>query len=143
MASKSARDIMSDSPAVCTPDTSSQDAARMMQDNDCGSLPVVENRSSMKLAGMVTDRDLALRVLGRGMDANTPVREAMTKNVSSVKLDDDLNAVERVMTGQQVRRVPVVDGQDRVVGIVAQADLARELSGSKDVGRVVEKISQP
>jgi CBS domain-containing protein len=143
MASRSARDIMSDSPAVCTPETSSQDAARMMQDNDCGSLPVVESRNSMKLAGMVTDRDLALRVLGRGMDANTPVREAMTKNVSSVKLDDDLNAVERVMTGQQVRRVPVVDGQDRVVGIVAQADLARELSGSKDVGRVVEKISRP
>jgi CBS domain-containing protein len=143
MASRSARDIMSDSPAVCTPETSSQDAARMMQDNDCGSLPVVESRNSMKLAGMVTDRDLALRVLGRGMDANTPVREAMTRNVSSVKVDDDLNAVERVMTGQQVRRVPVVDGQDRVVGIVAQADLARELGGSKDVGRVVEKISQP
>jgi CBS domain-containing protein len=143
MASRSARDIMSDSPAVCTPETSSQDAARMMQDNDCGSLPVVESRNSMKLAGMVTDRDLALRVLGRGLDSNTPVREAMTKNVSSVKLDDDLNAVERVMTGQQVRRVPVVDGQDRVVGIVSQADLARELSGSKEVGRVVEKISQP
>ena len=138
-----ARDLMTDSPAVCTPETSSQDAARMMQDNDCGSLPVVESRNSMKLAGMVTDRDLALRVLGRGMDANTPVREAMTKNISSVKVDDGLDAVERVMTGQQVRRVPVVDGQDRVVGIIAQADLARELSGSKDVGRVVEKISQP
>lgn len=143
MASKSARNIMTDSPAVCTPETTSQDAARMMQDNDCGSLPVVENRNSMKLVGMVTDRDLALRVLGRGLDANTPVREAMTKNISSVKVDDGLDAVERVMTGQQVRRVPVVDGQDRVVGIVAQADLARELSGSKDVGRVVEKISQP
>ena len=77
------------------------------------------------------------------MDAGTPVREAMTRNVSSVKVDDDLDAVERVMTGQQVRRVPVVDGQDRVVGIVAQADLARELGGSKEVGRVVEKISQP
>lgn len=138
-----ARDLMTDSPAVCTPETSSQDAARMMQDNDCGSLPVVESRNSMKLAGMVTDRDLALRVLGRGMDANTPVREAMTKNVSSVKVDDDLNAVERVMTGQQVRRVPVVDGQDRVVGIVAQADLARELGTSQEVGRVVEKISRP
>ena len=143
MASKSARDIMTDSPAVCTPDTTSQDAARMMQDNDCGSLPVVESRDSMKLVGMVTDRDLALRVLGRGMDANTPVREAMTKNVSSVKIDDDLNDVERVMSGQQVRRVPVVDDQGRVVGIVAQADLARELGGAKEVGRVVEKISQP
>ena len=138
-----ARDLMTDRPAVCTPQTSSQDAARMMQDNDCGSLPVVESRNSMKLAGMVTDRDLALRVLGRGLDANTPVREAMTKNIASVKLEDSLRDIERVMTGQQVRRVPVVDGQDRVVGIVAQADLARELGTSQEVGRVVEKISQP
>ena len=143
MSANNARDLMTDSPAVVTPETSTQDAAKMMQDNDCGSLPVVESRNSMKLAGMVTDRDLALRVLGRGLDGNTPVREAMTKNVSSVKVDDDLQAVERVMTGQQVRRVPVVDGQDRVVGIVAQADLARELGTSQEVGRVVEKISQP
>ena len=145
MASKSARDIMTDSPAVVTAETTARDAARMMQDNDCGSLPVVESRGSMKLIGMVTDRDLALRILARDQDANTPVREAMTKNVSSVKQDDDLDAVERVMSGQQVRRVPVVDGQDRVVGIIAQADLARELDsvGRKDFSRVVEKISQP
>ncbi|HEV2854684.1 MAG TPA: CBS domain-containing protein [Thermoanaerobaculia bacterium] len=145
MASKSARDIMTDSPAVVTAETTARDAARMMQDNDCGSLPVVDSRDSMKLIGMVTDRDLALRILGRGQDPNTPIREAMTKNVSSVKQDDDLDAVEHVMSGQQVRRVPVVDGQDRVVGIIAQADLARELEsvGRKDFSRVVEKISQP
>ena len=137
-----ARDLMTGSPAVCTPQTSSQDAARMMQDNDCGSLPVVDSRDSMKLVGMVTDRDLALRVLGRGMDSNTPVREAMSKKIASVKVDDDLKAVERVMTGQQVRRVPVVDGHDRVVGIVAQADLARALGTSPEVSRVVEKISR-
>lgn len=145
MASKNARDIMTDSPAVATAETTARDAARMMEDNDCGSLPVVESRDSMKLIGMVTDRDLALRILGRGQDPNTPIREAMTKNVSSVKQDDDLDAIERVMSGQQVRRVPVVDGQGRVVGIVAQADLARELDavGRKDFSKVVEKISQP
>ncbi|MFL6197444.1 MAG: CBS domain-containing protein [Thermoanaerobaculia bacterium] len=145
MASKSARDIMTDSPAVVTSETTARDAARMMEDNDCGSLPVVENRDSLKLLGMVTDRDLALRVLGRGQNPDTPIREAMTRNVSSVRLEDDLDAVERVMSGQQVRRVPVVDGQDRVVGIIAQADLARELRavGKDDFTRVVEKISQP
>jgi CBS domain-containing protein len=145
MASKNARDIMTDSPAVVTAETTARDAARMMQDNDCGSLPVVESRDSMKLIGIVTDRDLALRILGRGQDPNTPIREAMTKNVSSVKQDDDLDAVERVMSGQQVRRVPVVDGQDRLIGIIAQADLARELGsvGRKDFSRVMEKISQP
>ncbi len=145
MASKSARDIMTDSPAVVTPETTARDAARLMEDNDCGSLPVVESRNSMKLTGIVTDRDLALRILGRGQAPNTPVREAMTKNVSCVKQDDDLDAVERVMSGQQVRRVPVVDDQDRIIGIIAQADLARELKavGHKDFGQVVEKISQP
>ena len=145
MASKNARDIMTDSPAVATAETTARDAARMMEDNDCGSLPVVESRDSMKLIGMVTDRDLALRILGRGQDPNTPVREAMTRNVSSAKADDDLDAVERVMSGQQVRRVPVVDDQGRVIGIIAQADLARELEsvGRKDFSRVVEKISQP
>jgi CBS domain-containing protein len=145
MASKTARDIMTASPAVVTPDTTARDAARMMEENDCGSLPVVEGRDAMKLTGMVTDRDLALRVLGRGQNPETPVREAMTSNVSSVKVDDSLDAVERVMSGQQVRRVPVVDGQDRVVGIIAQADLARELHavGKDDFARVVEKISQP
>jgi CBS domain-containing protein len=136
---------MTDSPAVCTAETTAQDAARMMEDNDCGSLPIVDSRDSMKLAGVVTDRDLALRVLGRGQAASTPVREAMTKNVSTVKADDDLDAIESVMSGQQVRRVPVVDEQGRVIGIVAQADLARELKsvGRKDFSKVVEKISQP
>lgn len=145
MAAKNARDIMTQSPAVCTPETSARAAATLMEQNDCGSLPVVENRDSMKLVGMVTDRDLAIRVLGRGQDPNTPIREAMTRNVSSVKADDDLDEVERLMSGQQVRRIPVVDDRGRVVGIIAQADLARELRsvGTKDFSRVVEKISQP
>lgn len=145
MAAKKARDIMMESPAVCTPDTSAREAARMMEENDCGSLPVVENRDSMKLIGMVTDRDLALRILGRGQNPDTPVREAMTRNVSSVRADDDLDAVEHIMSGKQVRRVPVVDDRDRVIGIVAQADLAlnRRDVGEKDFSRVVEKISEP
>lgn len=145
MAGKTARDIMTDSPAVVTPETTARDAARMMEDNDCGSLPVVESRNSMKLQGIVTDRDLALRILGRGQNPDTPVREAMTKNVASVRPDGDLNEIEYLMSSQQVRRIPVVDEQSRVLGIVAQADLARELSavGTKDFSRVLEKISEP
>ena len=145
MAAKTARDIMTESPAVCTPETSAQDAARLMQDNDCGSLPVVENRDSMKLIGIVTDRDLALRILGHGQESNTPIREAMTRQVAAVKPDDDLDTLERLMSSQQVRRVPVCDDQGRVIGIVAQADLARELRsvGRKDFSRVMEKISEP
>jgi CBS domain-containing protein len=142
---KNARDLMTANPAVCTPDTTAREAASTMEREDCGSLPVVESRNDLKLIGMVTDRDLALRVLGRGQDSNTRVREAMTRNVVSVQPDEDLDEVERKMSGQQVRRIPVCDDQGRVLGIVAQADLARHLKqvGTKDFGRVVEKISQP
>lgn len=145
MAGRTARDIMTESPAVCTPETTARDAARMMEENDCGSLPVIETRDSMKLIGIVTDRDLALRILGRGQNPDTRIREAMTRNVASVRPDDSLDEVERLMSGQQVRRIPVVDQNDRVLGIVAQADLAREQGavGSKDFGRVMEKISEP
>lgn len=145
MAGKTARDIMTDSPAVCTPETTARDAARMMEDNDCGSLPVVESRNSMKLQGIVTDRDLALRILGRGQNPDTPIREAMTKNVACVRLDSRLDEVEHLMSSEQVRRIPVVDDQNRILGIIAQADLARELGavGTKDFGRVLEKISEP
>lgn len=145
MASKSAKDIMTESPAVVTQDTTAQDAAQAMEKNNCGSLPVVESRDSMKLIGMVTDRDLAIRILGRGLNSDTKIGEAMTRNVSSVKLNDDLDEVEKIMSGQQVRRVPVCDDMGRVAGIIAQADLAREMDsvGRKDFSRVVEKISQP
>jgi CBS domain-containing protein len=144
MAAKNASDIMTKNPTCCTPDTTAQEAARMMEENDCGSLPVVEG-DSMKLLGMVTDRDLALRILGRGQAPGTPVRDAMTGGVASVKPGDSLDEIERVMSGRQVRRIPVVDGEDRVAGIIAQADLARELGsvGTQDFGRVMEKISQP
>lgn len=142
---KSARDIMTDSPAVCTPESTARDAAKLMEDNDCGSLPVVEDRNSMKLTGIVTDRDLALRVLGRGQGPDSSVREAMSRNVACVKPDDKLDEVERLMSDQQVRRIPVVDDQGRVLGIVAQADLAREQHavGTKDFSRVIERISEP
>jgi CBS domain-containing protein len=145
MAGRTARDIMTENPAVATPETTARDAARMMEENDCGSLPVVETRDSMKLIGIVTDRDLALRILGRGQNPDTRIREAMSRNVASVRPDDSLDEVERLMAGQQVRRIPVVDQNERILGIIAQADLAREQGavGSKDFGRVLEKISEP
>ena len=145
MPGRTARDLMTENPAVCTPETTAQDAARLMEENDCGSLPVVETRDSMKLIGIVTDRDLALRILGRGQNPDTRIREAMTRNVAAVRRDDSLDDVERLMAEQQVRRVPVVDEDGRILGIIAQADLAREQGavGSKDFGRVLEKISEP
>jgi CBS domain-containing protein len=116
-----------------------------MRDNDCGSLPVVETDSSRKLVGTVTDRDLAIRGLAEGKGPDTPIRELMTDDPTSAAPDDEVEIVREVMVAQQVRRVPVVDQNGLVVGIVAQADLARVDGAASDqeVGRIVEAISDP
>jgi CBS domain-containing protein len=94
--------------------------------------------------GVVTDRDLATRGLARGLGPDTPVRDLMSENPSCCQPDDDVAEVERIMTERQVRRVPVVDADGRCVGMVAQADLAREDGAvdDRELGRVVEAISE-
>jgi len=140
-----ARDIMTENPACITPETSARQAARLMEDNDVGSLPVVESDANRRLVGVVTDRDLALRVLGRGESPEVQVREVMSSNVHSCRVDDSLDDIENAMARNQVRRIPIVDENNRVIGMVAQADLARERKavGAKDLGKVLEKISEP
>ncbi|MES1241435.1 MAG: CBS domain-containing protein [Acidobacteriota bacterium] len=139
------RDIMTENPACITPETTARQAARLMEDNDVGSLPVVESDSNRRLVGVVTDRDLALRVLGRGESPEVPVREVMSSNVQCCRAEDSLDDVETAMARHQVRRVPIVDANNCVIGMVAQADLARERKavGAKDLGKVLEKISEP
>ncbi|HEX6941167.1 MAG TPA: CBS domain-containing protein [Longimicrobiales bacterium] len=141
-----AKELMTTPPACCTPDDPAREAVRLMQEKNCGLIPVVEDRSSAKLVGVVTDRDIALRGLGRGGDGNTPVRDLMSTDISCCGPDDDLAQVERIMEGRQVRRVPVVDGDGRCIGIIAQADLAIEEGraiSEGEVGRVLERISEP
>jgi CBS domain-containing protein len=141
-----ANDLMTKNPACVTPQTTAQEAASLMEREDVGSLPVVESRDTMRLTGIVTDRDLALRVLGQGKPASTPVSGVMSSgNLACVQAEDDLDKVERLMSERQVRRVPVVDQNNRILGVIAQADLARELKavGRKDFGKVVQEISQP
>jgi CBS domain-containing protein len=145
MALKKARDLMTENPSCITPEATAQEAAHMMDDQDVGSLPVVEGGSN-RLVGIITDRDLAIRVLARGESGNLPVSDVMSKkDLACVRSEDDIDTVEKLMVRYQVRRIPVVDSQDRVVGVIAQADLARERRelGEKDVAKVVEKISEP
>jgi CBS domain-containing protein len=139
------RDIMTPDPARCTPDTTAQAAAVLMRDNDCGSIPVVENTSSNRLVGTVTDRDLAIRGLAVGKGPETKIGEMMTPRPVTCVAEDEVEDVRQVMMEQQVRRVPVVDTGGILVGIVAQADLAREdgAASDREVGRVVEAISEP
>jgi CBS domain-containing protein len=136
-------EIMTASPACCTPDDTAEHAARLMTDRDCGCLPVVDDTSGRRVVGVVTDRDLATRALGQGRGPETRVGDVMTADPSCCRADDEVETVERVMTQRQVRRVPVVDEAGCCVGMIAQADLARDVSDQREVGRVVEAISQP
>jgi CBS domain-containing protein len=140
-----ASDIMTTDPTCCSPSTTAQEAARMMLENDCGSLPVCERDGYDRIIGMVTDRDLAVRILAQGKPPQSPIREAMSSRVVSCRPDDDLDRVEQLMAEHQVRRLPVVDTQGRCVGMIAQADLARHRKqvGEKDFSKVVERISEP
>jgi CBS domain-containing protein len=136
-----ARDIMTSNPRVVTASDSISRVAEIMREADVGVVPVVEDSGSMRLAGLVTDRDIAVRVVAEGRDGNVNVRDVMSSRPKSVGPDDDVNRVTELMKAEQVRRIPVCEG-DRLVGIIAQADVAREGSDRK-TGDVVEKISEP
>ena len=136
---------MTPNPAHCTPGATAQEAAALMRDNDCGSIPVVESSASQRLVGTVTDRDLAVRGVAAGKGPETPVRDLMTPDPVTCVPEDEIEDLRQVMVEQQVRRVPVVDTDGLLVGIVAQADIAREdgAASDREVGRIVEAISEP
>src|SRR5688572_3477745 len=138
-----AREIMTREPACCTPDTTAEEAARLMRDNDCGVIPVVDGQGSKTLLGVVTDRDIALRCVGEGRGPDEPVSSLMTSSPESCSPEDDVPDVEKVMMSKQVRRVPIIDAAGHLVGMIAQADLARKVGDEKEVGEVVEHISEP
>ena len=141
-----AEEIMTANPACCTPDDTAQRAATLMEENDCGCIPVVEDRETRKLLGVVTDRDLAIRGIGKGGDASTRVRELMSSDVSCCGPDSDIEEAEQILAERQVRRVPVIDDAGCCVGMIAQADVAREAArrvNDQEVGEVVERISRP
>ena len=135
-----ARDIMTENPRCVTPETSVQDAARLMKSADAGSLPVIDSSESRRLVGIITDRDIALRVVGEGM-SSAQVRDAMSPNPTSCGADDNVKDVLKAMSDAQIRRIPIVEG-GMVVGIVSQADLVRQADSDR-VEKTIEKISEP
>ena len=139
------KDIMTPDPACCTPDTTAREAAGLMRERDCGAIPVVDTREGRRLIGMVTDRDLAVRGFADGRGPETSVRNLMTERPHAARADDEIETVRQVMMQQKVRRVPVTDPNGAIVGIVAQADLARhdDAVSDRELGKVVEAISVP
>ena len=142
-----AREIMTADPACCTPEQTVSDAARLMREHDCGCMPVIDDLRTRHVVGVVTDRDLAVRALADGKGPDTAVSEVMSANPTWCAAEADLREVERIMAERQVRRVPVVDGAGGCVGILAQADLARNSGGvavsDSELARLVERISEP
>ena len=138
-------DIMTPDPACCLRETLAGEAAGLMRQYDCGAIPVVESMDRRKLVGIVTDRDLAVRGLAQGKGPDAAVRELMTERPLFADPDDEIETVREVMIREQVRRVPVATPDGTLVGIIAQADLAREDAAASDreVGRIVEAISEP
>jgi CBS domain-containing protein len=139
MPGKRVGDVMMPEVRSVTRDTSVQHAARLMREADVGSLPVVDGE---RVVGVVTDRDIAVRVVGDGKGPDTPVGDVATQEVVSVGPEQDLDEALRLMAQHQVRRLPVVEQDGRLVGIFAQADAAMEAEPAR-VGEMVEEISEP
>ena len=137
-----AQDIMAKNPRSVTPETSVREAAQLMKSEDVGMLPVVR-AGSKNIVGIVTDRDIAIRHVAAGhTSGECPVSEAMSSNVKTCRTTDSVDEVMKVMGKEQVRRIPIVDDRGELVGIVAQADIARE-ADDKKAERTIEKISEP
>jgi CBS domain-containing protein len=117
-------EIMAKSPAVCTPDTPIHDVARSMVEHDCGAIPVVESQDTPRPVGVITDRDIVVRLVAEGRNPlDARAADAMTEGIATVSPDMSLEACAQVMEQNQVRRVPVVDEVGVVIGIVSQADV--------------------
>lgn len=137
------QDIMTGEPRSVTPDATAQEAARLMKEMDTGVIPVVESSSSRKLVGVVTDRDIAIRMVAEGRAADCRVSDVMSSGrLATCGPSDDVDRVMETMSREQVRRIPIIDERGSLVGIVAQADIVRKADDRK-AEDTVEKISRP
>jgi len=138
------QDVMTRDPSSVTPDSPVRDAARIMKEEDVGIVPVVDDQSSRKLVGVITDRDLAIRVIAAERDSTTRVAEVMSeKRLATCSPDEDIDEAMDTMATEQVRRIPIVDERGSLVGIVSQADVVLKASDDRKAERTVEQISEP
>jgi CBS domain-containing protein len=132
-------EVMTRDVQTIRPDQPVQQAASFMLSADAGSIPVTEGD---RLLGMITDRDIAVRGVAKGYGPDTPVRELMTDDIICVRIDDDLEEVATKMSEAQVRRLPVIDDQEKLCGIVSLGDLSRE-TDDETATQALEGVSQP
>lgn len=137
------REIMTQNPACCTPDSTLQDVARMMEQNDCGCIPVVNSLTGMEPVGTITDRDITIRTVAASHNPiNMKASDIMTTDVVTVKPDMSVEECFDAMEDREIRRVLVVDEEGKCCGIVAQADVVQSTASPIRTNKVIREISE-
>ena len=135
--------VMTIKTVCCLPSDMVVKAAQLMKRENVGAIPVIENQQTQKLVGIVTDRDLALKIVAAGRDAkSTQVGAVMTRKVVTCHPEDDLQKALDAMSEHQLRRIPIVDKDNKILGIIAQADVATRLNKPEKTAEMVKQISQ-
>lgn len=134
------QEIMTRNPVCCTPSTSMQEAAKLMADNDCGEIPVLDDHK--RPIGIVTDRDITCRGVAQGKDGKTAVRDMISSPVFTTTAEASLEDCCKVLAEHQIRRIPVVDQNGACCGMVSQADIARH-APEQGTGDLLRRVSKP
>lgn len=140
---KKCSDIMTRDVVTCTPESTIMEVAQLMKEKDIGPVLIVDNEQSKTLVGIVTDRDIVLKVIADGQDARTTrVSDAMSKKLVTCRADDDVDVAMQAMAQFQLRRIPVVGENMKLLGIISQADVATRADAPEKTAEVVKEISQ-
>ncbi|MFN3570969.1 MAG: CBS domain-containing protein [Polaromonas sp.] len=133
-------DVMTRNVRTLSPSSTIADAAMAMEELDVGVIPVCEGD---KLLGLVTDRDIVVRAVAQGLGGDTPLSKVMSTDIRSARESDDLDTVLADMASSQIRRLPVLDGEERLIGIISIGDIALKGQDEEDVGQSLGEISAP
>ena len=140
---KKCNEVMTKNPVCCLPNDSVSKVAELMKRKDIGPVPIIESEQTKRLVGIVTDRDLTLKIVAEGRDPkSTKAEEVMTRKIVTCRAEDDLQSALDAMSGHKLRRIPVIDKNDGIVGIIAQADVATRVDQPEKTAAVVRGISQ-
>jgi CBS domain-containing protein len=140
---KKCSDVMTKDVVTCTPQNTIVEVARLMKSEDIGPILIVDNEQSRTLVGIMTDRDIVVKVIADGQDPKTtPVGDAMSKKLVTCRPDDDVDVAMKAMSQFQLRRIPVVGENMKLLGIISQADVATRVDAPEKTGEVVKEISE-
>lgn len=137
------QEVMTRQPICCLSQDTAKAVAKLLREEDIGSVPVISDTNSRRLVGIITDRDLVCRIVSEGLDPSTTVIEAfMTRDPVACRPEQSLDSCEKLMQVHQIRRIPVVDKEGRCIGILSQADVAR-FGQAERVQKTITEISRP